>query len=47
LVNYKNSLKLYELSKGNMELFIIPDANHYNLINNTSYLNKIVEICKK
>lgn len=47
LVNYKNSSKLYELSKGNMELFLIPDANHYNLINNTSYLNKIVEICKK
>ena len=47
LVNYKNSLKLYELSKGNTELFLIPDANHYNLINNTFYLNKIVEICKK
>jgi len=46
-VNYKNSLMLQALSKGNMELFIIPDANHYNLINNSFYLNKIAEICKK
>jgi alpha-beta hydrolase superfamily lysophospholipase len=46
LVNYKNSMKLYGLSKGNMELFLIPDANHYYLINNALYLNKIAEICK-
>jgi alpha/beta superfamily hydrolase len=46
-INYKNSLKLYELSKGNMELLLIPDADHYNMINNAKYLNKITEICKK
>ena len=46
LVNYKNSSKLYELSKGNMELFLIPDANHYNLMNNAFYLNKMAVICK-
>ena len=46
-INYKNSLKLYELSKGNMELLIIPDVDHYNMINNANYLTKITEICKK
>lgn len=47
LINFKNSLKLFELSKGNMEIFLIPDANHYNLMNNTFYLNKIAEICQQ
>ena len=46
-INYKNSMKLYELSKGNMELFLIPDVDNYNMINNPIYLNKITEICKK
>ena len=47
LVRFKNSEKLYEISKHNIELFLIPDANHYNLISNTFYLNKMTEICKK
>ena len=47
MVRFKNSLKLYEISKHNVELFLIPDANHYNLISNTFYLNKMTEICKK
>ena len=46
LVNYKNSVKLYELNKDNIELLIIPDGNHYNLVNHKIYLNKIKEILK-
>ena len=46
-INYNSSVKLSELSKDNTELFLIPDANHYNLINSTYYLSKIAEICKK
>lgn len=46
-INYKNSLKLNELSKGNMELLLIPDVNHYNMINNTVYLSKIEELFNK
>ncbi len=44
LVNYKNSLKLYELSKSNIELILIPDGNHYNLINHKMYLEKMDQI---
>jgi len=44
LVDYRNSLKLYELAKDNTDLLIIPDGNHYNLVNHKVYLNKIQEI---
>ncbi len=44
LVHYTNSEKLYELSKENSELNIIPDGNHYNLINNETVFNRIKEI---
>ena len=47
LIHYKNSLELYNLSKENTELYLIPDGNHYNLINNKSYLKKITDICRK
>jgi len=44
LVDYRNSSKLYELAKENTDLLIIPDGNHYNLVNHEVYLNKIEEI---
>ena len=47
LISYKNSIKLYESSKENTDLLLISDGNHYNLINNSLYLNKIKEICKQ
>jgi len=46
LVDYRNSIKLYEMAKDNIELLIIPDGNHYNLVNHKIYLNKIKEILK-
>jgi alpha-beta hydrolase superfamily lysophospholipase len=46
-INYNNSSKLSELLKDNIELFLLPDVDHYNLINNTYYMNKISEIFKK
>ena len=45
LISYKNSVKLHEASKENTELLLLPNGNHYNLINNPLYLNKIKEIC--
>ncbi len=44
LVDYRNSVKLEELSKENIDLMIIPDGNHYNLVNHQMYLNKIAEL---
>ena len=44
LVHYTNSEKLYELSKEKAELNIIPEGNHYNLINNETVLNRLKEI---
>ncbi|MCD6544799.1 MAG: alpha/beta hydrolase, partial [Flavobacteriaceae bacterium] len=44
LVDYRNSLKLYELAKDNTDLLIIPDGNHYNLVNHKMYLDKVEEI---
>lgn len=44
LIRYDNAIKLYNLSKDNTELYLIPDGNHYNLINNQFYQNKIKEI---
>lgn len=46
LVDYRNSLKLHELAKDNIDLLIIPDGNHYNLVNHQIYLNKVEEILK-
>ncbi len=46
LIHYKNSLKLYNLSQGNSELNLIPNGNHYNLINDLMYLKRINEIFK-
>ncbi len=46
LIHYKNSIKLYNLSKQNNELYLIPNENHYNLINNEFYLREIREIFK-
>ncbi|MEN8124789.1 MAG: alpha/beta hydrolase [Bacteroidota bacterium] len=44
LVNYTNSVKLHEVAKENSELNIIPDGNHYNLINNKIVFNRLKEI---
>ena len=44
LVDYRNSVELEKLAKDNTELYIIPDGNHYNLVNHKTYLNKVNEI---
>jgi len=44
LVNFKNGKMLYDLVADRAELILISDGNHYNLISNETYLNKIREI---
>jgi len=44
LINYKNSLKLYKLSKSNIDLVLVPDGNHYNLINHELYKENMDKI---
>ena len=46
IVNYKNSVKLYELNKENIELISIPDGNHYNLVNHKTFIQSIDRILK-
>jgi len=46
LVNYKSSEKLHERVRENSELYLMPDGNHYNLITNSIYLNKVKDILK-
>ncbi len=46
LVSYKSGKKLYEKVKENSELYLIAEGNHYNLINNSVFLNKIKDILK-
>ncbi len=41
LVRYENSLKLQELANDRIDLLIIPDGNHFNLVNHKMYLDKI------
>jgi esterase/lipase len=47
LVNYKNSVMLYQLSKENTDLSLISDGNHYNLINHKIFLDRIKEILRE
>lgn len=44
LIHYKNSLKLNNLLPENTELILMPNGNHYNLINDPIYLKKMNEI---
>jgi len=44
LVHYSNGQRLYELVKDKSELFLIPEGNHYNLINDNTYLDEINKI---
>lgn len=44
LIPYTNSEKLYNLSKENSELYILPEVNHYNMGSNATYLSKLEEI---
>ena len=46
LIDYRNSLELQKLANNNIDLLIIPDGNHYNLVNHKAYLDKINEILK-
>ena len=46
LVSYKSSEKLHERVRENSELYLMPDGNHYNLITNSIYLNKVKDILK-
>ncbi len=44
LIHYSNAEKLNDISKEKSELILIPEGNHYNLGNNTTFLHKIEEI---
>ncbi len=44
LVPYASSEKLHEIIKDISELYLIPEGNHYDLINTSIFLNKIKEI---
>ncbi len=46
LVPFSSSKKLHELIKDNSELYLIPEGNHYDLINNAIFLDKIKEIMR-
>ncbi|MCF6222838.1 MAG: alpha/beta hydrolase [Flavobacteriaceae bacterium] len=46
LVPYNNSEKLHELVTDKSTLYLIDDGNHYNLVNNETYINKISKMLK-
>lgn len=41
LVHYSNSLKLKEINKEHVKLILIPDGDHYNLLNHQTYLKEM------
>ncbi len=46
LVPYYNSEKLHDLVADKSTLYLIDDGNHYNLVNNETYINKIGKMLK-
>ena len=44
LVDFRNGVELQKLAKDNIDLLIIPDGNHYNLVSHSMYLHKIEKI---
>ncbi|MDH3322413.1 MAG: alpha/beta hydrolase [Flavobacteriaceae bacterium] len=47
LVPFKNSEMLHQIIQDHCELLLIPEGDHYDLINSPIYLDKIEEITRK
>ncbi len=46
LIHYSNAEKMHAILKEKSELILIPEGNHYNLGNNTTFLHKLEEILR-